>query len=80
MSVSTSIRVLGGLQGAGEVFVYAVRGNDLLGAYEAYLEDGANLERGYALVIAEAGLESVAPAFSALPTIRGWVREIDLTL
>jgi hypothetical protein len=80
MSVSTSIRIRGGIKGAGEIVVYAERGAELLGAYEAYLEDGASLERGYACVIAEAGLEGVAPAFGELPNIRGWVREIDFSL
>jgi hypothetical protein len=78
--MSVSVRIRGGIKGAGEIVVYAESADEVLGAYESYLEDGASLAEGYAMVIAEAGLEAVAPAFEALPNIRGWVREIDLTV
>jgi hypothetical protein len=87
MAVSVSIR--GGIKGSGEVVVYAtVVGAEWgtpeydahYGAYEAFYEDGATLAEGYAYVVAEAGLNTVAPAFNALPNIRGWVREIDLVV
>lgn len=78
--MSVSIRIRGGIKGAGEIVVYAEVGDEVLGAYESYLEDGASLEEGYEMVVAEAGLEGVAPAFSELPNIRGWVREIDFVL
>jgi hypothetical protein len=82
MSVSTanSVRIRGGVKGSGEVVVYIESADDVLGAYESYHEDGASLEEGYAYVVAEAGLEGVAPAFDTLPNIRGWVREIDFVL
>lgn len=48
------------------------------GCYESYVEDGASLREGYEMVVAEAGLTGFAPAFEALPNIRGWVREIDI--
>lgn len=89
VSTATSVHIRGGFKGSGEVVVYAtVVGAEWgtpaydahYGAYEAHDEDGASLEEGYAYVVAEAGLEGIAPAFSALPNIRGWVREIDFVL
>ena len=74
----SSITIRGGIKGSGEVVVYVESGDDVLGAYESYFEDGGRLEAGYAYVVAEAGLEGIAPAFDDLPNIRGWVREIDI--
>lgn len=75
-----SLSIRGGIKGAGEIVVYVMDGDNLLGAYESFIEDGATLREGYSYVVAEAGIEGIAPAFEALPNIRGWVREIDLVL
>lgn len=86
--MSVSVRINGGFKGAGEIVVYAtVVGAEWgtpeydahYGAYEAYAEDGASLAEGYAWVVAEAGLEGVAPAFDTLPNFNGWVGAIDVT-